>query len=173
MAESPGGDAVQGVSVTITEAKDDFPDVVERVAARSAGGSGGSGAPTPTRQSHWKLVRDLAGKGSDPQIEDEDERMTHIHEIEEVLGKSESDGPRKSFLWPAPPPEKSRWDRLKDGDDLPVVHPDGMFRIKWDIMQVISLCYVSVIVPMRIGFHWPAVGLLFVCDMAVDLLILP
>jgi len=41
---------------------------------------------------------------------------------------------------------------------LPVFHPDGHFRIGWDCAQMVVIAYVSLIVPVRIGFDWAANG---------------
>ena len=52
---------------------------------------------------------------------------------------------------------------------IPVMHPDGKARFHWDIVQCVSLVWVSIFVPLRLGFDWPAVGTWFICDCAIDL----
>ena len=35
---------------------------------------------------------------------------------------------------------------------IPVLHPDGDVRFYWDLAQMVSLIWVSIFVPLRIGF---------------------
>ncbi|KAH8079514.1 voltage-gated potassium channel [Aureococcus anophagefferens] len=122
---------------------------------------------------NWKKVRAMVKRPSgadddDGEEDKEDLEVADILELEAQLGKElRSSAP--SFIWPDPPRDKPLLHKLRDGDHFPVLHPDGLFRIKWDALQVVSLCYVSVIVPMRLGFSWPAVGLWFVLDTLVDI----
>lgn len=51
---------------------------------------------------------------------------------------------------------------------VPVLHPDGMFRLRWDVLQVFALAYVSLMVPMRLGFDWSAVGVWYVLETGLD-----
>jgi CRP-like cAMP-binding protein len=126
-----------------------------------------------TAAARWKKVRSMVKRPSSPDDDDgeedkEDLEVADILELEAQLGKElRSSAP--SFIWPDPPGDKPLLHKLRDGDHFPVLHPDGLFRIKWDALQVVSLCYVSVIVPMRLGFSWPAVGLWFVLDTLVDI----
>jgi hypothetical protein len=52
---------------------------------------------------------------------------------------------------------------------IPVLHPDGDVRFYWDLIQMVSLIWVSIFVPLRIGFDWPAVGMWFIIDSVIDL----
>jgi CRP-like cAMP-binding protein len=52
---------------------------------------------------------------------------------------------------------------------VPVLHPDGKFRLRWDVAQVVALAYVSLMVPMRLGFDWSAVGVWYAVETALDL----
>ena len=52
---------------------------------------------------------------------------------------------------------------------IPVLHPDGDVRFYWDLAQMVSLIWVSIFVPLRIGFDWPAVGMWFIIDSVIDL----
>ncbi|KAH8075084.1 voltage-gated potassium channel [Aureococcus anophagefferens] len=121
---------------------------------------------------NWKKVRAMVKRPSgadddDGEEDKEDLEVADILELEAQLGKElRSSAP--SFIWPDPG-DKPLLHKLRDGDHFPVLHPDGLFRIKWDALQVVCLCYVSVIVPMRLGFSWPAVGLWFVLDTLIDI----
>lgn len=62
----------------------------------------------------------------------------------------------------------------------PVLHPDHVYRKRWDTAQVISLLYVAILVPARTGFGidlefgtWEwwlelSVDLYFICDIIVN-----
>ena len=51
-----------------------------------------------------------------------------------------------SFIWPKRDPSKSFCENWCKGNVLPLMHPDGRVRFRWDILQVLSLVYVSVVV---------------------------
>ncbi|KAK3253229.1 hypothetical protein CYMTET_37516 [Cymbomonas tetramitiformis] len=50
-----------------------------------------------------------------------------------------------------------------------VLMPYTPFRSFWDITQAIVLCYVALLVPIRVGFEHPATGAWFYFDFCIDL----
>ena len=108
-------------------------------------------------QKHWGMVRamvrtpELLTPESSPKESD-----VNIEEVAPTKGHP------PSFIWPRVDRTLGFWENFKRAQYAPVMHPDGALRIKWDIVQALSLGYVSVVVPMRIGFTWPAVGVWFV-----------
>lgn len=39
---------------------------------------------------------------------------------------------------------------------IPLINPDGPLRVRWDVIQVMTLFYVSLFVPARVAFKWSA-----------------
>jgi len=49
------------------------------------------------------------------------------------------------------------------------IHPDGVLRRVWDLIQLVLIVYISIAVPVRVGFDKAAYGGWFIFDLLVDL----
>jgi hypothetical protein len=58
---------------------------------------------------------------------------------------------------------------LMTTDKMCMLLPSSSFRKKWDLSQAIVLLYVSISVPIRVGFNEQATGALFMIDFLVDM----
>ncbi|KAK7249467.1 voltage-gated potassium channel [Aureococcus anophagefferens] len=49
-----------------------------------------------------------------------------------------------------------------------LVHPEGDLRLYWDLIQIVALVYVSLMVPLRMGLSWSAIGAWFIIESIID-----
>ncbi|KAH8092703.1 voltage-gated potassium channel [Aureococcus anophagefferens] len=47
-------------------------------------------------------------------------------------------------------------------------HPEGDLRLYWDLIQIVALVYVSLMVPLRMGLSWSAIGAWFIIESIID-----
>ncbi|KAH8073911.1 voltage-gated potassium channel [Aureococcus anophagefferens] len=50
----------------------------------------------------------------------------------------------------------------------PLVQPDSKLHVRWDVAQVFFLAYVATMVPVRVAFEWPALGLFLWLELLID-----
>jgi len=50
------------------------------------------------------------------------------------------------------------------------IHPNSIFRKSWDLVQLAILIYISIVIPIRVGFEKPAYGAAFIVDIVIDVL---
>ncbi|KAH8086205.1 voltage-gated potassium channel [Aureococcus anophagefferens] len=52
--------------------------------------------------------------------------------------------------------------------DSPMEDPDSKLHVRWDVAQVFFLAYVATMVPVRVAFEWPALGLFLWLELLID-----